>query len=304
MTTSKAYIPFSLLYALLIAYSYHYWGLSYVSTKDLPSHGMFLLLMFSLYAVPTYLYFTFLACDKIKWMSQIPYLGKACIVILIVLVLYLCYTRLANWDQWYPGRWDKQYSGDYSTNSDLTTMRIMLFVTHIPVIAAALLLFLSNFKEHMTAIKNKAVKFLIIIGLLLYLMTLAYFLFYHAAVLAIPFLLIIFLAYNDYYKWKDRNISRKILYICLVDLFIMLLCRGLFDDPHEEFVPLVPDLLFFSNYLVIIGVAVGLIYGIIKAITDRLSLKPFIKGTICGLSVVTALSPIILIVIFIIDLFR
>ena len=138
MTTSKAYIPFSLLYALIIAFSYHYWGLSYVSAQDLPTPGMFLLLMFSMYAVPTYLYFTFLACDKIKWLGQIPNRGKACIVILIVLVLYFCYTRLANWDQWYPGRWDKQYSGDYSTNSDLATMRIMLFVTHIPLIAAAL----------------------------------------------------------------------------------------------------------------------------------------------------------------------
>lgn len=190
--------------------------------------------------------------------------------------------------------WSKpSYYGDFTSNTDLDYLRLKLLFSHIPCIVIAVYSSLKFYKEQKSEIQNNGIKILIAIGLLLYFSALGYLLFSHAIVLAAPFLIIVILAYYDYYTINNRKIlSRICLWQSLLLLFIILLCRGLFDDTGIELTSMFSDVLYYSKYLFISGVAIGLIYGIYKAISDKLAIKPFIKGAIWGISFEMILSPI------------
>lgn len=284
----------SLVYALLVATSFHLWDYC-DSYKDLPSQNRFLWLIIALYAMPTVIYSVLVVHDGIRWKLLQPLWVKAalvCIVSFIVAAavysLYTWYPELNYWihktddkevDFWY-NEFTNQYL-DYNLGYPaLRTMQWKLCYSHITAIALALLVFfrLKRFQNLAEGDKGSDIK--VVSRLTAYFLVLGYLLFNYATIVVVPYLMLIYVINcTDFFVKHpigDKNNAVVKLFFTVSILSLIVLSYFL-SSINEEFSAIIAFV-----YMVIAFIA--LVVGSIAGVVSKSDHKTFFAGAVWGFS--------------------
>lgn len=285
----------SLIYALLVATSFHLWDYC-DSYKDLPSQDGFLWWIIALYAVPTVVYSGLVVHDGIRWRLLQPQWVKAAVVCVVSLIvaaavysLYTWYPELNYWihktddkevDFWY-NEFTNQYL-DYDRGYPaLRTMQWRFCYSHITAIALALLV-LFRLERFWTLDGGAAPAVRVAARLTVYFLVLGYLLFNYATITVVPYLMLIYVINcTDFFErhhseWFQGKIAiRWFFWTSVVSLIVL---SYFLSSINEEFSAIIA-----FAYMVIALLA--LIVGLIAGFVSKSHQKTFYSGAVWGFSI-------------------
>ena len=283
----------SLVYALLVATSFHLWDYC-DSYKDLPSQNRFFWLIIALYAMPTVVYSVLVVHDGVRWRLLQRWWVKAAVVCVVSLIvaaavysLYTWYPELNYWihktddkevDFWY-NEFTNQYL-DYNLGyPTLQTMQWKLCYSHITAIALALLVFFRLERlRNLEGCTAPAVR--VAAGLTVYFLALGYLLFNYATIVVVPYLMLIYVINcSDFFvnhPIGDKNNAVVKLFFTVSILSLIVLSYFL-SSINEEFSAIIAFV-----YMVIAFIA--LVVGSIAGVVSKSDHKTFFAGAVWGFS--------------------
>lgn len=285
----------SLVYALLVAISFHLWDYC-DSYKDLPSQEGFLWWIIALYAVPTVVYSVLVVRDGVGWKLLRSVWVKAavvCVVSLLVAVavyyLYTWYPELNGWvhetndkevDYWHNELTNKYLDYDRG-HPALRTMQWRLCYSHVTAIALALLVFFrlerlrDKTGDRVPAVRAAA-------GLAAYFLVLGFLMFNATAIVVVPYLMLIYLIrctdFFERHPFDEPKNSLAVKAFFWVSVVSLVILPCFLSRLNEEFSSIVA-------FAYVVAALIALVVGLITGFVSKGSNKSFWADAVWGFAI-------------------